>query len=439
MVIPVIAVAAKDYPDYSPLLIGIAIGGYGLTQAILQIPFGILSDKWGRKPIIYIGLSLFGIGSLIAGLADSLVMMTAGRLLQGAGAIAGAVMALAADTTRESQRAKVMAIIGVSIGFSFYLALLLGPVLVSAIGLQGIFLFTAGLALLCFPIVHFGVPNTSLNTPDSEENSAVSNLPKASQLPALIKNPLLVRLNIMVLSIHLLITMFFIYVPVQLIDLGMALNRHYEAYLMVLCSSILGLVVLMRLSNKLTISNLFSLSTLLMAIAFVIFTQQPNYFYLVIAGVVFFSGFNYLEAKMPAMVSTIAPKEQKGSAMGIYASFQFFGAFLGGTLGGIFSSFESTNTGFYLCLIIIFIISLLARGLAKLENIKLLSIDIKQHELEDDVLENLLEKLSKLNGVKEVSADLPGKLVLIKADVNRFDVREAKGYIDRLFSNNNSD
>lgn len=427
MVIPVIAVAAKDYPDYSPLLIGIAIGGYGLTQAILQIPFGILSDKWGRKPVIYTGLGLFALGSLIAGLADSLAMMTAGRLLQGAGAIAGAVMALAADATRESQRAKVMAIIGVSIGFSFYLALLLGPILVGAIGLQGIFLFTAGLALLCFPLVRFGV-----STPSSDNALALSNLPKAVQLPALIKNPFLLRLNVMVLSIHLLITLFFIFIPVLLIDLGVSLDKHYEVYLMVLLSSIVGLVILLRLSNKMTISNQFNIAVLLMAMAFVILTQSPDYLYIVICGILFFSGFNYLEAKMPAMVSTIAPPEQKGSAMGIYASFQFFGAFLGGTLGGIFASNASSNLAFYFSLVLIFAISLLARGLAKLENVKLLSMDLQAHLFEMPALDELIDKMSDVSGVKEVTADEQQKLLYIKADVNQFDLKQAQGYVEQF-------
>ena len=153
MVIPVLAIAAIDYPDYSPLLVGLAIGGYGLTQAILQIPMGILSDKWGRKPVIYLGLSFFALGSIIAATADTMTMLTLGRVLQGAGAIAGAVMALATDVTRESERAKVMAIIGVSIGFSFYLALLVGPVIAGTFGLSGIFWITAVLTICCIPLM----------------------------------------------------------------------------------------------------------------------------------------------------------------------------------------------------------------------------------------------------------------------------------------------
>jgi MFS family permease len=184
MVIPVLAIAAVDYPDYSPLFVGLAIGGYGLTQAILQIPMGVLSDKWGRKPVIYMGLCFFALGSLVAANADSMAMLTLGRILQGAGAIAGAIMALAADVTRESERAKVMAIIGVSIGFSFYVALLTGPIIAGLYGIQGIFWITAILTVCCLPLVKFGVPTPKENSPSGDA------LPQLSQLKNLAKEDL---------------------------------------------------------------------------------------------------------------------------------------------------------------------------------------------------------------------------------------------------------
>ena len=147
MVMPVLAVAATEFSDYSVMLVGVAIGGYGLTQAALQIPMGMLSDKWGRKPIILLGLSVFALGSIIAAMADSMMWLIAGRILQGAGAIAGAIMALATDVTREQQRAKVMAIIGIAIGFSFYIAVVIGPLIAESLGLAGVFWVTGILAL----------------------------------------------------------------------------------------------------------------------------------------------------------------------------------------------------------------------------------------------------------------------------------------------------
>ena len=179
MVMPVIAISAKNYPDYSAFLVGLAIGGYGLTQALLQIPMGVLSDKIGRKPVIAAGLMIFAIGSLVAATADTLAWVVVGRFLQGAGAIAGAIMALAGDLSREKQRPKVMAIIGISIGFSFYLALLLGPIIASKFGLSGIFLMTGVLACLCIFLVLFVVPNAKNIAPKGDTLPIVDDLKKS--------------------------------------------------------------------------------------------------------------------------------------------------------------------------------------------------------------------------------------------------------------------
>lgn len=432
MVIPVLAVAAQEFEDYSELLVGIAIGGYGLTQAMLQIPFGILSDIWGRKQVIYLGLAFFTAGSVIAGVADSLTMLTLGRIMQGAGAIAGAVMALASDVTRESQRPKVMAIIGVSIGFSFYIALLLGPVIGSAFGLQGIFLFTAALALCCFPLVQFGVtrPVTQIKNTD--------NLPVVAHIPALFRHKHLWRLNLLVLALHLLITTFFIQIPVMLINNQVELGQHYQVYLIILVASIVGLVLLLRLSSTLTLSNLMNLSLILMAAGFVIMTQQPNHLYIVICGISFFSGFNFLEAKMPAMVSSIAPAGQKGSAMGIYASFQFFGAFVGGTLAGVFGMIGSPEYALYFCLVIIFVCSMVARGLNDIEKVKRLSISYQQYRFDEDTIVQCIDNLMDLDGVKDIYRDAHTQQLYMKVDINLFDVAKARQCLQQAAESSNS-
>ena len=168
MILPVFAIYGEQLVGFSPLWVGLAIGAYGLTQALLQIPMGVLSDKIGRKPVIVGGLLMFAIGSLVAANADSMFGVVAGRFLQGAGAIAGAIMALAGDLTREEQRPKVMAIIGISIGFSFYLALLLGPLLVADYGLNGIFLATGVLAIFCIALVLFVVPSAKNIAPKGD-------------------------------------------------------------------------------------------------------------------------------------------------------------------------------------------------------------------------------------------------------------------------------
>ena len=429
MVIPVIAVAATSYPDYTPLWVGLAIGGYGLTQAILQIPMGLLSDKWGRKPVIYLGLFLFAIGSLIAGLADSMWLLTIGRILQGSGAIAGAIMALATDVTRESQRTKIMALIGVSIGMSFYIALLLGPLIAANLGMQGIFLITAALSLLCFPLVKFGIADVESTQP------AGDSLPRLNMLPKLIKHQHLWRLNYSVLVIHLLITCFFVQVPILLIQADVPLGDHWMLYGCVLLISVLGLLLLMKASEKLAVGLSFKLALLIIAGAFfVLITSEPSWINIAIAGTLFFSGFNFMEAKLPSMVSSIAPAGSKGSAMGIYASHQFFGAFLGGVISGLLNSYFSSQYIFIMCLLVIFLLSLITKGLAGSERLKRITLKpdglspLSQQEA-TALLQQWSISLSGLAGVREAKADIDDNAIYLKVDVKTFDMSAANAIL----------
>lgn len=342
MVMPVLAVEAQQFEDYAPYMVGIAIGGYGLTQALLQIPMGMLSDRWGRKPVILLGLLVFSAGSFVASAADSLLMLSVGRILQGAGAIAGAIMALATDVTRETQRAKVLAIIGVSIGFSFYLAVLLGPVLANAAGISGIFLLTACLALLSMPLVYWGVPSVS-----AYGHSEV--LPQAGQWKRLIFSSQLWRLNVSVLLLHFSITLLFVKLPLLLQEAGVALHQQLTLYLPVLGLSIVGLVILMGLSRRNGVWPMLLISVSLIGAAFVgIASSSSSLFWLGAFVVVYFAGFNFLEANLPALLSSIAPAGDKGTAMGLFASCQFFGAFLGGIFAGGLASLASTSTVYWL-------------------------------------------------------------------------------------------
>lgn len=424
MVIPVIAVAAVAYPDYSPMWVGLAIGGYGLTQAIFQIPMGLLSDKWGRKPVIYLGLSLFAIGSIIAGLADSMWLLTIGRIVQGGGAIAGAIMALASDVTRESQRTKVMALIGISIGFSFYIALLIGPLIASQFGMQGIFLITAVFSILCLPLVRFGI--SEVNIIESSGDA----LPKAGQLSSLFRHRFLWRLNTSVLVVHLLITCFFVQVPLMLVNIDVPLNEHWLIYSVVLLASVLGLVMLIKLADKLPIGTSFRIALLFMACGFILLLLQGNtWTSIAIAGVLFFTGFNFLEAKMPAMVSSISPAGSKGGAMGIYASHQFFGAFLGGLLSGLLNSYFSPDYTFMMCLAIIFLLSLIAKGFTSVERIKRVTLRLENSHIENENLASLRKQISSLSGVKEVVADPSENAMYLKVDAKSFNMTEAQALI----------
>lgn len=426
MVIPVLAIAAVEYPDYSPLLVGLAIGGYGLTQAILQIPMGVLSDKWGRKPVIYMGLCFFAIGSLIAANADTMTMLTVGRILQGAGAIAGAVIALAADVTRESERAKVMAIIGVSIGFSFYVALLTGPIIAGYYGIQGIFWITAILTLCCLPLVKFGVPNPEVSSPSGDA------LPQLSQLKNLAKDPSLWRLNASVLTVHLLITCFFVQVPTLLTQASFGLDEHWKIYTPILFISILILVVLMKVCKPLQTSTSFIISLALMASGFgLLLLPEVNWLIIIVAGTLFFGGFNYMEAHMPVMVSSIAPAGKKGSAMGIYASCQFFGAFLGGLISGLLTGWLGPKLALVACLVFIAVAMYMALGLQKATKVKRVTLAIQSSD-GDKLTANKIQlesDFAKLDGVQEVFVDVEKNAVYLKVDSKGYDIEKANALI----------
>jgi MFS family permease len=414
MVMPVIAISAKNYPDYSAFLVGLAIGGYGLTQALLQIPMGVLSDKIGRKPVIAGGLVIFAIGSIVAATADSLAWVVVGRLLQGGGAIAGAIMALAGDLSRESQRPKVMAIIGVSIGFSFYLALLLGPIIAGNFGLSGIFLMTGILACLCILLVLFVVPNAQKIAPKGDT------LPVIEDLKSLFLHPQLIRLNISVLLLHMLITLLFVQIPVFLVDLNWPLSTHWKAYSLVLVVSVLGLIGLIALATKRKQAVMqFSVAGLAVVFALLIFGQH-SIIYLMILVSLFFTCFNYLEANFPAMVSNIAPAGKKGSAMGVYASFQFFGAFIGGVLSGSIGELLGIKWVFVLASILCCIWLLLIRGLRATNRLK--RYTLKTNSQTSDLT---IQQLSKLEGVVDITLVPDEQVMYLKAE-QHFDIQHAR-------------
>jgi MFS family permease len=414
MVMPVIAISARTYPDYSAFLVGLAIGGYGLTQALLQIPMGVLSDKIGRKPVIAGGLVIFAIGSLVAATADSLAWVVVGRFLQGAGAIAGAIMALAGDLSRESQRPKVMAIIGISIGFSFYIALLLGPIIASRFGLSGIFLMTGVLACLCVFLVLFVVPNAKNVAPKGDT------LPVIHDLKILFTHPQLARLNISVLLLHMLITLLFVQIPVFLVDLNWPLDEHWQAYSVVLVVSVIGLIGLMAIAKKYK-SAVLSISVAGLAVVFtlMIFSQQ-SIIYLLVLVCLFFTCFNYLEANFPAMVSNISPAGKKGSAMGIYASFQFFGAFIGGVLSGSIGELLGIQWVFGMASILCCIWLLLIRGLQATNRLKRYTL-----KTTTQTTSLALQQLSELEGVVDITVVPNEQVMYLKAEQD-FDIQQAR-------------
>ncbi|SDT88296.1 Predicted arabinose efflux permease, MFS family [Pseudomonas pohangensis] len=331
MVLPVLATYGQDLAGATPFLIGVAIGAYGLTQALLQIPFGTLSDRIGRMPVIIVGLLVFAAGAALAAEADSIWGVIAGRVLQGAGAISAAVMALLSDLTREQHRTKAMAVIGMSIGLSFAVAMVVGPLVTRAFGLSGLFWLTTGMALLGLLVILLVVPRASRTLAHRESSVA------RQSLGITLKNPELFRLNIGIGVLHAILMASFVALPLALVDLGgLPKEQHWWVYLTALLVGFCGMVPFIIYGEKKRQMKRVLVGAVSMLLLCELFFWQfgTSLHALVLGNVLFFAAFNLLEATLPSLVSKIAPAGGKGTAMGIYSTSQFLGAALGGMLGG---------------------------------------------------------------------------------------------------------
>lgn len=332
LVLPVFALEASKYPGGNDAaMVGLAMGLYGLTQAVFQLPLGMASDRWGRKRIIVGGLAVFAIGSLVAALADSLTGLMVGRALQGAGAVSAAVTALISDLTRDSVRTKAMAMVGGSIGLMFALALVLSPLLAAWVGLSGIFGLTFALALAGIAVVLWVVP---------AEPAQQSNAPRGR--PAeLLQHKDLLRLNAGVFILHTVQMAMWVAVPALLVSAGLAKDGHWKLYLpaVVLSFVAMGGLFSMERKGKLRAALLGAIGLVLVVqIGLGAVAQASSQPPLALMGVLmflFFVGFNVLEASQPSLVSRMAPTHLRGAALGAYNTLQSLGLFAGGFLGGV--------------------------------------------------------------------------------------------------------
>ncbi|MNE10345.1 Inner membrane transport protein YajR [compost metagenome] len=331
MVLPVLATYGMDLAGATPALIGLAIGAYGLTQAIFQIPFGIISDRIGRRPVIYLGLIVFALGSLLAANADSIWGVIAGRILQGAGAISAAVMALLSDLTREQHRTKAMAMIGMTIGLSFAVAMVVGPLLTRSFGLSGLFVATAGLALVGIVLVAFIVPRAPGHLQHRESGVA------RQALGPTLRHPDLLRLDVGIFVLHSILMASFVALPLALVErAGLPKEEHWWVYLTALLISFFGMIPFIIYGEKKRKMKrvLLGAVSVLMLTELFFWEFGDSLHALVVGTVIFFIAFNLLEASLPSLISKVAPAGGKGTAMGVYSTSQFLGSALGGILGG---------------------------------------------------------------------------------------------------------
>ncbi|MGD2056491.1 MAG: MFS transporter [Gammaproteobacteria bacterium] len=426
MILPVFALYAETLRGVTPALTGLAIGVYGITQALLQIPAGMLSDRIGRKRVIIGGLLVFALGSVVAAQAESIHMIILGRALQGAGAIAAAIMALVADLTREEHRIKAMALIGMSIGLSFATALILGPVLNAWIGVPGIFWVTAVLGLGAILIVTFVVPNPRVLRMHHEAEAI------PAQFGRVLRDGELLRLDFGILALHAILTASFVVMPLVLRDeAGLASNRHWEVYLPVLVCSVLAMVPFILLAER----RGHIKAVLLGAIAvlglseFGLYLLSPTLITVVILLFVFFTAFNLLESMLPSLISRVAPLDCRGTAMGFYSSSQFFGAFLGGSLGGLAQGWFGLHGVFVLTALIALLWLVLAQSMKPPRK---LSSYIHRVDVVDQAdADRLSRALVGITGVAEAVV-IPGEgVAYLRVDKRVFDESLLPGGLDR--------
>ncbi len=425
MVLPVLALYADDLTGATPLLVGLALGVYGLTQALLQIPFGALSDRIGRKPVIAFGLVLFMIGSVVAANAESMGGVILGRCLQGSGAVAAAIMALLADQTREQVRTAAMATIGLSIGVAFALAMVLGPWLAAGFGLSAVFWFTAVLAVLGLAVLWKLVPPAPRRLQHRDVGI------ERSQLAATLGRHELLRLDLSIFALHLILMAIFVAVPFRLVEAGIAVERHGLTYLGVMLLAFAGMVPLVILAEKRRQMKAMCLS----AIAAIALSLgglaglDGSLWGLLGWLLLFFIAFNLLEATLPSMLSKLAPAGAKGTAMGVYSTSQFLGAFLGGVLGGFLAQQWGLAAVFVGCGLLGVVWLALMAGMTPPPHLasEVVALD---DEHQGAALASLAARFAEVVGVEDVLVVAEDRLAYLKVDRRRLDEEALARVID---------
>lgn len=416
IILPVFALFAEHLPGGNNFtLVGIALGAYGLTQAILQIPFGWLSDRIGRKPVIYLGLVLFAIGSFMAATAIDIYWVIAGRIIQGAGAISAAVMALAADLTREEHRTKAMAMIGMTIGATFILSMMLAPLLNQWIGVPGIFVMTGMLAIAAIAVVSKVIPDPVISRFHSDTEVS------AGRFGNVLSNPQLLRLNYGIFALHAVLMALWLVVPLSLRDAGLAAEHHWQMYLPVMILSVVLMVpAIIYGEKKAKLKSVFvaAVALLLMGQILLALTHQ-SLWGMAVALLVFFTAFNLLEASLPSLISKIAPVGAKGTAIGVYSSTQFLGAFIGASVGGYLYQHYGVYAITALCAVLLVTWLFLAATMKAPAAVRSKMYHVE--EMDTNRANGLSRELAALPGVYEALVLANEQVAYLKVDLSGFD------------------
>ena len=423
MVLPVMALYFGDYRGATPFLLGVSLGIYGFTQAIFQIPLGLLSDKIGRRSVIVGGLVLFVLGSVVAGLADSAVGLIVGRALQGTGAIASTLMALITDFTSEQNRTKAMAVVGGTIGISFALAMVIGPVIAAAAGLSGIFWLTAAFGLLGTVIVWFAVPSA---VPRRQNRETLTDL---SVIGRLLRDPVLQRLNLGIFSLHLVLMAAFVAVP-SILSLELAIPEKdlWWVYIALLGGSFVIMLPAVIVGEKYARQKHSFISAIaLMALSVLILGLYRSDWVTLLMLLLFFSAFNLLEASLPSWLSKVCPAGNRGTAMGIYSTSQFMGAFFGGVIGGWALGSVGIDGLFFILAMILLIWLVVALGMQAPKPLQTLVLKVGDRDPQE-----FLKIISTMAGVEDILLIEGEELAYLKVDKKTVDLERLKPFLNNL-------
>lgn len=423
MLLPVLALYGTEYAHHSPFLLGLALGAYGFSQALLQIPFGVLSDRIGRKPLILAGLLIFVLGSVVAALADSVYGLILGRFLQGGGAISAVVMALLTDLTSDENRTKAMATIGASIGVSFSVAMTVGPLLAAWGGVGAIFWLTALLGLVGVYILLKLVPDVSHTRSPAREAVAVPGL-----LASTLKHPQLLRLNVGIFVLHFVLMSSFVVLPLMLENqLQIPRNYHGLVYFPLLAFAfVLMLPFVIIAEKRRKIKSVFLLAVALLLVAELALTVVGDHFIAALLVLfVFFIAFNVLEATQPSMVSKIAPAGAKGTATGIYSTCQVLGVFSGGALGGWLLQEHGAQAVFLLNAVLVLAWLVVAWSMTPPQFLASVLIPLRGQDYQV-----LADKLRAVDGVAEVVIVASENTAYLKVDQQRVNRKQLAAIVD---------